>query len=473
MVHYACKCGMVFDKKSGLNNHHKNIKGCSIDPDKPPRPLKIHKCPHEGCGKIMSRGDGLTEHIKTCAKRIKNSTVLVNNAPQTNNGNNCNNLLQGTVNDNRVIINMNMPNRPDRPLLWPFGKICCGLNNLTYGEINTVLDSTENMYVSLFKIVHCNPSKPEYHNIHYIDKNKLLLFINNGWSEKDPTQTMQSFIDNEQDALIDFLEYNQMLLSESRYTKIRDLINSTRSTNKDDLPHIEEVYNERKHIKDTLIETLAKYKTLHAETYNNVKNTCETINRADFQTRQKKTEKLKKRQKDPVSRSDSLKEFYSFNDPTAKAKNISESTSSKSDSDTDSKSYPNVDITPKKTSKPTTKKTSKSTTKKTSKSTIKKTSKPTTKKTSKSTVKGTTKPTIKGKSKSNSIAKTKSISESTSSKDDIDSESFPDLDPNIEFDSTSESISEVDNTPKKKLKTSKPTIKGTSKKKSSKKKSKK
>ena len=233
---------------------------------------------------------------------------------------------------------MNMPNVPYRPNLWAFDEMCV-LNNLTNGELDTVFDSNENAYVSLFKLVHCNPSRSNYHNMYYINNNKLLVFMNDRWYEKDPTQTMQIVIDKERDALINFLDRNSMLLSGSRYTKICDLIDSTYFSDNDDISHVEKVYYARKNIKNTLIETLEKYQTLHAETCTNIKNTCETISRTEVQDRREKIEELKKTKNESTPISNLYKEFYNFKKPPIKTKTISKS----SQNDTDSKSFSDLD----------------------------------------------------------------------------------------------------------------------------------
>jgi hypothetical protein len=135
---YICKrCKDPFYTNKELSNHLKKLtkcKECTVSSKiLPPCECK--------CGDILSSPYSLTRHMKICSKIKDNKQVKIEN--------------------NIPFINSLPQNNTILPYTHDFH-----IASIKIEEIN-ILESSNDLYLSLFKIIYCDKDRPQYHNIFY------------------------------------------------------------------------------------------------------------------------------------------------------------------------------------------------------------------------------------------------------------------------------------------------------------------
>ncbi|XWV26672.1 zf-C2H2-N-terminal protein [Tupanvirus soda lake] len=177
MTNFKCNiCHRQFKRKQDLNRHMSCTKGCA-NGSKTNKKIQSFNCRY--CKKSFNRKDNMQRHLKTC--KLNTTNINVNNSKNfaINNGKN-----GVAVNNSPISIN-----------LIVFTKD--GVDNLSYGELNEILGSNENLVQALIKTVNLNPDKPEHHNIYYSDLKSTYgeVYENKTWVKRKIDEILNTLID--------------------------------------------------------------------------------------------------------------------------------------------------------------------------------------------------------------------------------------------------------------------------------------
>ena len=197
MVKYTCdRCKMSFDHKLIYDNHiNRKIKCKKNNGSKTNRKLLEHMC--EKCEKKFSRKDSLKRHYATCKVNKKTINNKNRNLKNTNNVRRMNNSkINNGINKNSGGININGDVKVVL-LNYPPDK------NIIMGALEEILDSNDNINISMIKKININENKPEHHNIYYPDikSSHGEIFTENRWNTKKIDEILNIILESGTDIL--------------------------------------------------------------------------------------------------------------------------------------------------------------------------------------------------------------------------------------------------------------------------------
>ena len=120
--------------------------------------------------KTLSTPYKLKEHSKKCLIYLKNTTNVNNNT--MGNNNNVGNITNNITNNVNIYIKNEI-------LIFPY-LFSYGINRLSSSEQNELLNINNNPHLTLFRLIHCNPSRDTCHNIYYEQKHHPNVWVYNG-----------------------------------------------------------------------------------------------------------------------------------------------------------------------------------------------------------------------------------------------------------------------------------------------------
>lgn len=216
MVEYTCKkCQKKFDKKTNYLKHINRKTSC-IKNNK----SESNKC--EFCETCYSRKDSLKRHLAICKKKINKKNVTATKNSNSNivgrdyidkskNVINKNNNININFNDNVKVVLLNFPS--DK---------CAVLDVL-----GKILESKENINVSMVKNVNINEEKPEHHNIYYPDikSSHGEIYTNNKWNTKRIDEILNLLLETNTDILDKILNELGKFLNDETRERIKESIN--------------------------------------------------------------------------------------------------------------------------------------------------------------------------------------------------------------------------------------------------------
>ena len=236
MVVYTCgDCGDEFNVKSSYDKHILMNGDCTRNIGKKKvKKVKTFICTF--CGKELQRKDTLKNHMNdTCDKNpIRSNIVIIEENNQIIEPVIINNsrTIATITNKTTDIITNNSPTpyfQPnpllsDNVWLLPYDTDL-DLTALSTTEISSILFSNENPLLKYFKLVHCNPERPNYMNIYYSNNDHFVsVFTENGWKQKDPLIVMSTILKHQYESIQQYGEKMYGILEKDHINRIKDII---------------------------------------------------------------------------------------------------------------------------------------------------------------------------------------------------------------------------------------------------------
>ena len=237
----------------------------------------------------------INNNSATCNLPVNNSGT-VNNLPVNNNGtiNNLSVSNDGLVNNlpvnnkgpillgnNNNIKNINGTNTIKK-IVNKFTKQDviinpCGIAIVNYSEpqsliglssivLNSIINSKDNIYVTYFKIIHCDPDRREYHNVHYVDETQLRICTSKGWLNRNAIDVIMRIIEDERNCMIKYYDRFRGELDENERKKLSSDIISLQVTKKTGYNKVRPKHTLAS-IHEQIMEELRQSKQMHDVTY--------------------------------------------------------------------------------------------------------------------------------------------------------------------------------------------------------------
>jgi len=209
-------CDQKFSRKYCLDRHKNSVHSSGSKTNKKPI---TYGCRHKNCKKKFNRKDSRDRHEKSCAKYIKQKTIInkknINNQGINNKGDK-NKICYNSPNSNNVV-NIN---------LVIFSKD--GIANLNYQELQKLFGSNENLLQTLIKSVNLNPNKPQHHNIYYPDLKSTHgeVYEDKKWISKKIDEILDTLLDAKLEDLNEILNDMNDFLNKKTRNKIKETIES-------------------------------------------------------------------------------------------------------------------------------------------------------------------------------------------------------------------------------------------------------
>jgi hypothetical protein len=346
MVGRECpNCKHVFHRKSSYDDHLKT------DCKNKPRFFRTKEYKCGICDMIFNRSDVLATHMKNCQKKeddrlppIAENTGEnnINNYTNNNgniNGNNNANIVNHTVRNDIHNVIVNGPlNIININILVPYTQNF-DLSQMEKEELNNIFNSGKNPFVVYFELVHCNPDRPMYHNLCYVDDRTIRVFTQEGWTDKCWNNIMSTVITKEESSMSNYLSNMHLFMDDNEFDNVSRAITSVQVPRKNCRQEIGvKTITYVAQTKLQMLQSLKHHKLIYFPTVDKISKICLT---PQFQKNKSSHMRQKTIQK--------IKEHIDFENKSKENRNNESDSSSGSDSS--SKSDELLIYTRKKTKK--------------------------------------------------------------------------------------------------------------------------